>query len=46
MKKQIELKGVLPAIILPLKPDYSIDEEGLRRHVKRVLDASGIKGIV
>jgi 4-hydroxy-tetrahydrodipicolinate synthase len=39
-------KGVIPAIILPLRSDYSIDEEGLRGHVKRVIGVPGITGVV
>lgn len=46
MKTQLELKGVIPAIILPLNPDYSIDEPGLRRHVKRVVNVPGVTGVV
>ena len=46
MKKELELKGVIPAIILPLNPDYSIDEQGFRRHIKRVLRVRGITGMV
>ncbi len=46
MKKQLELKGVLPAIVLPLNPDFSIDEDGLRRHVRRVMGVPGVNGIV
>ena len=46
MKKDLELKGVFPAIILPFNPDYSIDEPGLRRHVRRVAHVPGITGIV
>jgi 4-hydroxy-tetrahydrodipicolinate synthase len=46
MKKQFALNGVLPAIILPMKSDFSIDEEGFRRHIKRVLSVRGVTGIV
>ena len=46
MKKQLRLNGVIPAIILPLNPDYSIDEAGFRRHIKRVLGVKGVTGIV
>jgi len=46
MKKQVELKGILPAIVLPLNPDFSIDEDGLRQHVRRVMGVPGVKGIV
>jgi 4-hydroxy-tetrahydrodipicolinate synthase len=46
MEKTPEWRGIIPAIILPLKPDYSIDEKGLRRHVKRVIGVSGVTGVV
>jgi len=46
MKKRLELGGVIPAIILPLNPDYSIDEQGFRRHIRRVLRVKGVTGIV
>ncbi len=46
MKKQLVLEGVLPAIILPLNPDFSIDEQGLRQHVRRVVRVPGVTGIV
>lgn len=42
MRKRLELKGVIPAIILPLNPDYSINEQGFRRHIRSV---SGVKGV-
>jgi len=46
MKKQLKLNGVIPAIILPLNPDYSIDEAGFRRHIKRVIGVRGVTGVV
>jgi len=46
MKKRLELKGVIPAIILPLNRDYSVDEEGFRRHIRRVTRVRGVTGIV
>lgn len=46
MRQQLELKGVIPAIVLPLNPDYSIDEEGFRRHIRRVSGVKGVTGIV
>jgi 4-hydroxy-tetrahydrodipicolinate synthase len=46
MKKRSELRGVIPAIILPLNPDYSIDEQGFRRHIRRVSRVKGVTGIV
>ena len=42
MRKRLELKCVIPAIILPLNPDYSINEQGFRRHIRIV---SGVKGV-
>ncbi len=46
MKKRLELGGVIPAIILPLDPDDSIDEQGFRRHIRRVSRVRGVTGIV
>ena len=46
MKKQLRLDGVIPAIILPLNPDYSIDEAGFRRHIKRIIGVKGVTGVV
>ncbi len=46
MKRRLALKGVLPAIILPMNPDFSIDEQGLRQHVRRVVRVPGVTGIV
>lgn len=38
--------GVYPAVLLPMKDDYSIDEEGFRKLVRWVADHDGIEGIV
>jgi len=46
MKKRLQFKGVIPAIILPLNPDYSIDEQGFRCHIRRVSRVKGVTGIV
>lgn len=46
MGKPSKLEGVVPAIILPLNPDYSIDEKGLRRHVRRLVGVKGVAGLV
>ncbi len=46
MKKKLQLRGVIPAIILPLNPDYSIDEQGFRRHIRKVSGVKGVTGIV
>ncbi|HLT57281.1 MAG: dihydrodipicolinate synthase family protein [Limnochordales bacterium] len=41
-----ELRGVFPAVLIPFKDDYSIDEEGFRRLVSWVASHDGVKGIV
>lgn len=46
MEKQLALNGVIPAIVLPMKSDYSIDEAGFRRHIKSVLSVRGVTGVV
>jgi 4-hydroxy-tetrahydrodipicolinate synthase len=46
LKRQLTLAGILPAIVLPLNPDYSIDEEGLKQHIRRVVGVPGVTGIV
>ncbi len=46
MIKNLQLKGVIPAIILPLNPDFSIDEQGFRNHIRRVSGVKGVTGIV
>lgn len=43
---QKKWKGVYPAVLLPFKDDYSIDEEGFRSLVRWVADHDGIEGIV
>lgn len=39
-------RGVFPAVLLPFKDDYSIDEQGFRRLLNWVASHPGIKGIV
>ncbi|OKY77597.1 MAG: Dihydrodipicolinate synthase, DapA [Candidatus Methanohalarchaeum thermophilum] len=41
----MELKGVFPAIITPFTEDNEIDEEGLRRNIRYLLD-NGVTGVV
>lgn len=43
---QKKWKGVYPAVLLPFKDDYSLDEEGFRSLVRWVADHDGIEGIV
>lgn len=39
-------RGVFPAVLVPFKDDYSIDEEGFRKLVRWVASHEGISGIV
>ncbi|SFR00452.1 dihydrodipicolinate synthase family protein [Desulfoscipio geothermicus] len=39
-------RGVYPAVLLPFKDDYSIDEQGFRKLVRWVASHDGIEGIV
>ena len=39
-------KGVMPAIQVPFKQDYSVDEADLRRYVRWLSDFDGIVGLV
>jgi len=41
----MQLTGTYTAIVTPFRPDRSVDEEGLRAHIRRQLDG-GIDGIV
>jgi len=45
-EKKLQFRGVIPAIILPLNPDYSIDEQGFRCHIRKVSGVKGVTGIV
>ena len=38
-------KGVIPAVLLPFNPDFSIDEPSYRRHLRDVAAVSGISAI-
>lgn len=40
------MTGVMAALVLPMNPDFSIDEEGFRRHIRRVTGVPGITGVV
>src|SRR3954462_10751675 len=40
-----EPKGVIPACILPVHPDLSIDEASYRRHLRDVASVRGISAI-
>ena len=40
----MRLEGIWPVLVTPLKKDETIDETGMRRLVRRVLDA-GVHGL-
>ena len=40
------LRGIHAATIVPMKPDFSIDEEALAAHVHRVASVPGINGLL
>lgn len=42
--KQVDIKGIICPILTPMKADESIDEQGLRSEIDRLIDA-GIYGI-
>lgn len=46
MKNKAKWSGVFPAVLLPFKADYSIDEQGFRELVRWVASHEGINGIV
>lgn len=46
MKDKKKWSGVFPAVLLPFKNDYSIDEQSFRKLVSWVASHEGIKGIV
>jgi 4-hydroxy-tetrahydrodipicolinate synthase len=41
----VQLRGVIPAHLLPFTADLEIDERNLRRHLRGLLDLDGITGI-
>jgi 4-hydroxy-tetrahydrodipicolinate synthase len=41
-----KFRGVYPAVLLPFKDDYSINEQGFRNLVRWVAEHEGIEGIV
>lgn len=46
MKNKAKWSGVFPAVLIPFKDDYSIDEEGFRALVRWVASHEGVNGIV
>ena len=45
MNQQLKFSGIIPANLLPFKPDYAIDEPDYRRHLHWLADVSGVTGI-
>ncbi|MEF3308074.1 dihydrodipicolinate synthase family protein [Paenibacillus sp. GYB004] len=46
MKNKSKWSGVFPAVLLPFKDDYTIDEQGFRELVHWVASHDGVNGIV
>ena len=46
MKNKEKWSGVFPAVLIPFKDDYSIDEPAFRKLVRWVAEHEGINGIV
>jgi len=38
-------QGVIPAVLLPFKPDFSIDESAYRRHLRDVAGVGGVSAL-
>ena len=45
MARALKFSGIIPANLLPFKPDYSIDEADYRRHLRWLADVPGVTGI-
>lgn len=46
LETSVRLTGVIPAIVTPFLPNGSLDDEGLRRYVRHVLEIPGVSGIL
>jgi 4-hydroxy-tetrahydrodipicolinate synthase len=46
MREPLRFSGIMPANILPFRADLSIDEPAYRRHLRWLVDAPGVTGIV
>ena len=42
----VRFSGIIPANLLPFKPDFSIHEQDYRRHLSWLADVEGVTGIV
>ena len=46
MAKKVVWKGIFPAICVPLKEDYSVDESAYRRYLSWIAGVPGLGGLV
>lgn len=46
MSDHFTFSGIMPANLLPFKPDFSIDEKSYRRHLAWLSNVPGVTGIV
>ena len=46
MSQPLRFSGIMPANILPLRPDLTIDEPAYRGHLRWLADTRGVTGIV
>lgn len=44
--KKLYLTGMMPSVITPFNQDGSLDEQGLRRYVHRIVGLDGVTGIL
>ncbi len=45
MGNAVKFSGIIPANLLPFTPDYSIDEDEYRRHLRWLIGVDGVTGI-
>jgi len=46
MSQLLRFEGVMPANLMPFRPDLSIDEGAYRRHLRWLADTRGVTGLV
>jgi 4-hydroxy-tetrahydrodipicolinate synthase len=46
MREPLRFEGVMPANLMPFRPDLSIDERAYRRHLRWLADTRGVTGLV
>lgn len=46
MARKVIWKGIFPAICLPIKEDYSVDEPGFRKYLRWIADVPHLGGLV